>query len=73
MRKIAIETDSYLVQLTPLGDCNGLYVSERTPDYFVVKELKNGESNVKFMWQISAYRKGTKGVRLPKFVLSNEK
>jgi hypothetical protein len=67
--KETIETDSYLVQLTPLGDCNGLYVSERTPDYFVVKELKNGESNVKFMWQISAYRKGKKGVRLEEFTL----
>ena len=62
--KETIETENYLVQLTPIDEVNGLRVAEKTKDYFVVKELNNGKSNARFMWQISANRKGYGNVRL---------
>lgn len=34
--------------LTPRADCNGLYISELTNEYLLVKELLNGVSNVVF-------------------------
>jgi len=55
----------YLVYLTLLDEANGLRVAERTPDYFVVREIKNGESNAKFSWQISAFRLGYENLRIP--------
>lgn len=45
------------IQLTPLGDCKGLYVSERTSSGFVVKELQEGKSNVSFSWKATGLRK----------------
>lgn len=62
--KETIETENYLVQLTPIDEVNGLRVAEKTKDYFVVKKLNNGKSNARFMWQISAHRKGYGNVRL---------
>jgi hypothetical protein len=58
------------------GDCNGVFVSDKTKNGFRVKELKNGQSNTAFSWQIVATRADTKdhngnitskhvGVRLP--------
>ena len=43
------------------GDCNGVYVAEKTIDGFKVKELQNGISNVSFSWHIVANRKDTEG------------
>jgi hypothetical protein len=64
------------VFVTLEGDCNGVYVTEKSIDGFTVKELKNGTSNVSFSWQIVANRADTKdenglvsskhvGLRLP--------
>lgn len=39
------------------GDCNGVYVTDKTVDGFRVKELAGGTSNVKFSYQIVANRK----------------
>lgn len=38
------------------GNCNGVYVYNRTQNSFDVKELNNGNSNVEFTWFISANR-----------------
>lgn len=38
------------------GDCNGVYVTNKTAAGFTVKELKNGKSNTAFSWQIIANR-----------------
>jgi hypothetical protein len=38
------------------GDCNGVYVTEKTANGFKVKELQRGTSNVNFSWQIVANR-----------------
>jgi hypothetical protein len=50
-----------LVHITPEGPTQ-LYVAEKGSNYFVVKSI-NG-SDVPFVWQVSAFRKGYKDVRL---------
>ena len=41
------------------GDCNGVFVTEKTKESFTVKELQNGKSNVSFSWQLIANRADT--------------
>lgn len=64
------------VYVTLEGDCNGIYVTDKSANGFTVKELQGGTSNVSFSWQIVASRADTKdssgkitskhvGVRLP--------
>jgi hypothetical protein len=48
----------YHVFLTPLGDCNGLYVTDKTATGFEVRELGGGASNVSFDYRIVAKRAG---------------
>jgi hypothetical protein len=43
------------------GDCNGVYVTDKTGTGFKVKELSNGTSNVSFSWHIVANRKDDGG------------
>ncbi len=57
-----LATENYLttVQLTPLGDCNGLYAPKASlgNTSFKVRELQGGTSDVEFMWELTATRKG---------------
>jgi hypothetical protein len=55
----------YHVFLTPAGDCDGLYVANRTATSFEVRELKSGTSSVQFDYRIVAHRKGFEAARLP--------
>src|SRR5580704_17871141 len=48
----------YHVFLTPSGDCNGLYVTNKTSNSFEVRELKGGHSNIAFDYRIIAKRNG---------------
>lgn len=56
IRMDANDSWSYTVRLTPTDDCNGLYVAEKGPDYFVVRELRDGDSDASFNWEVSAPR-----------------
>lgn len=58
------------------GDCNGVFVTEKSIDGFKVKELNNGKSNISFSWHLVGNRANTKdetgkitskfeGLRLP--------
>lgn len=38
------------------GDCNGVFVTNKSKNSFTVKELANGKSNVKFSWHIVGNR-----------------
>ena len=53
------DENPYRVFLTPLGDCNGLYVAKKDKDGFLVKELRGGKSNVQFEWVVYAKRGNT--------------
>ena len=44
------------VYITPEGDCNGVYVTNKSANGFDVIELQGGNSNVTFSWQIVATR-----------------
>lgn len=56
---------SYLVSVTPEGDCNGLYVAQRTPSGFAVRELRNGRATIGFEYRVVAKRFGARAPRLP--------
>ena len=56
---------SYLVFITPEGDCRGLYVTQRTANGFVVRESVGGHSSVAFSYRIVAKPFGEQGQRLP--------
>ena len=43
------------------GDCNGVFVMNKTGTGFTVKELQNGTSSVSFSWHIVANRKNEIG------------
>jgi hypothetical protein len=57
--------NGYRVFLTPTGDCKGLYVMQKTPGSFEVRELGGGQSNVEFDYRIVAHRNGYETTRLP--------
>lgn len=42
------------------GECNGVFVTDKSVNGFKVKELANGRSNVSFSWHIVANRADTK-------------
>jgi len=50
------------IQVTPLDDCNGLFVKKMNGT-IVVKELGGGKANVEFDWRIEAVRKGKEDYR----------
>jgi hypothetical protein len=54
----------YLIFLTPTGNCGGLYVAQKTPTTFEVRELRGGKSNIAFDYRIVARRRGFETVRL---------
>ena len=54
----------YHVFVIPLGDCNGLYVTNKTATSFEVHELGGGTANVAFDYRIVAIRKGYETVRM---------
>jgi hypothetical protein len=54
----------YHVYLTPEGECEGLYVSQKSATSFEVHELHGGRSNVAFDYRIMAKRKGYENVRM---------
>jgi hypothetical protein len=57
-------SSDYHVFLTPVGDCRGLYISQKTATGFEVHELGGGQSNVSFDYRIVALRHGFENVRL---------
>jgi hypothetical protein len=63
----------YKVFLTPSGECEGLYVANRTATSFEVRELKQGTSNVSFDYRIVAHRKGLESARMPELSLGTAK
>jgi hypothetical protein len=62
----AIKTDAYHVFLAPYGDSNGLYVSRRTREGFVVEEQGNRKSSLTFSFRIVGKRKDLKAERFAK-------
>jgi hypothetical protein len=55
----------YYVLITPEGDTRGLFVTQRTPTGFEVRENQGGRSNVAFAYRIVAHPYGVQAPRLP--------
>jgi hypothetical protein len=56
---------NYLVFITPQGDSHGLYVTQKTPAGFEVRENGNGASSIAFDYRIVAKPYGELSKRLP--------
>jgi hypothetical protein len=57
-------TGEYHVFLTANGECKGLYVAQKSPTSFEVRELGGGASGVAFDYRIVAHRKGQETTRM---------
>ena len=66
------EKKPYIVLLSSTSDSNGLYVAEKNKDYFVVKEVKQGNSNATFDYQVVGPRRGYEDVRLEKIEIPKD-
>jgi hypothetical protein len=53
----------YMVIPVPNGDCKGLYVTNKTPKSFTVRELGGGTSSIRFDYRIVVLRKNYENVR----------
>jgi hypothetical protein len=62
----------YHVFVTPLGDCNGLYVTNKTATSFEVRELGGGTSEVEFEYRVIAKRLGWEGARMEPAPINEE-
>jgi hypothetical protein len=54
----------YHVFLTPDGDTRGLFVAEKTPRGFIVRETQGGRSTLAFDYRIVATDRGQAGQRI---------
>jgi hypothetical protein len=58
---------SYLVFVTPEGDCNDLFVTQKSANGFVVREMRGGRSSLAFQYRIVAKPGDENGGRLDAF------
>jgi hypothetical protein len=59
-----VHTSGYRVFVSPLGDSRGLYVADRTPASFTVREAQGGTSGISFSYRIVAKRADVSSPRL---------
>jgi hypothetical protein len=62
IQTVSTEKD-YRVFPVPNGDCQGLYVTNKSANSFEVRELGGGSSNIRFDYRIAAIRKNYETVR----------
>jgi hypothetical protein len=62
----------YHVFVTPNGNCRGLYIANRGPGSFEVRELNKGKTNITFDYRIVAKRRAYERVRLAEFKAAGE-
>lgn len=67
-----VNLSEYLVFVTPLGDCQGLYVTHKTPDGFEVRELSGGHASIDFDYRLVARRLGYEALRMETFEATAE-
>ena len=60
------DMSQYLVFITPCGDSNGLYVTERNTRSFQVREQGGGKSDIGFAYRIVARRKHVSTIKWQK-------
>ena len=60
------------VTITPMGNCNGVFLSSVSESGFSVDELNNGNSNVLFSWIAVGRKKGFENPTVPVEILSSD-
>jgi len=72
-RAMLSDEETPVVTVTPVGSCNGIYLSEIDNDGFTVIENDGGSSNIQFMWIAIGTRRGYEnGVEIHPDILSAE-
>jgi hypothetical protein len=66
---VAQAADDYHVFLTPEGESNGLFVTNRTPAGFDVLEQQGGAANVSFSYRLVTRRRDVEAARLARVEL----
>jgi hypothetical protein len=61
-----------IITVTPMGNTNGLYVSEITSTGFYVKENNSGASTVEFSWIAVGTQSGYENIEIPAEVLTDD-
>jgi len=59
-----IHTDEYHVFLEAVGESNGLFVDDKSPTGFTVREMGGGTPNVRFSYRLVGRRKDVVAPRL---------
>jgi hypothetical protein len=62
----------YMVFVTLEGDCQGMYITHKTPTSFEVHEVNGGKSNAAFSYRIVAKSAGSETVRLPEVTIPSQ-
>jgi hypothetical protein len=58
------------VTITPMGQCNGVYIASVDKTGFTVKELNNGHSSVQLSWIAVGNRVDAENKKVPEFLTS---
>ncbi len=64
--------ESPIVTITPVGECNGVYIASVSKTGFVVKELNGGTSNVEINWIAAGDRVDATSTEVPSFLKTTE-
>ncbi|HXW76005.1 MAG TPA: hypothetical protein VEJ20_01195 [Candidatus Eremiobacteraceae bacterium] len=59
------QSTNYMVFITPEGNSNGVYVTQKSASGFAVRENNGGHSTLAFSWRIVAKPYGSTDARLP--------
>lgn len=60
--------ESPIVTVTPMGQCNGVFIVSVDKNGFVIEELNNGKSNVDIAWISVGDRIDAKATEVPEFL-----
>jgi hypothetical protein len=60
--------DSPVVTITPMGQCNGVYIESITKEGFTIKELNGGTSTAAISWIAVGDRVDAKSTEVPSFI-----
>ena len=62
--------ESPVVTITPMGQCNGVYIESVTKEGFTIKELNGGNATVAISWIAVGDRIDSKNTEIPSFIKS---
>ena len=69
-KKIVNADPNIVITVSPMGECNGLYVTNITENGFTVKELQNGSNSTAFSWIAIGTRTGFENVAISPEILT---